>query len=101
MQLGYIEDIEEPGQKPAVPHENLTMLHILRPNPRDGPNNSCGQFVRSFFVAHQNLFPRLKVISFTIEGEYIVVPMFYPWFCSGVKPTREVLDKLEDVFDFD
>ena len=94
-------DIEEPDKKPAVPYENLTTLHMLRPNPRNGPNNSCGQFVRSFFVVHQNLFPRLKVISFTIEGGYIVVPMFYPWFCFGVKPTREVLDRLEDVFSFD
>jgi len=84
----------------ADPHENLTTLHILRPDPRHGPNNSCSEFVRSFFVAHQNLCPKLKVISFTIYGEYIVVPMFYPWFCSGVKPTREELAKLGDGFSF-
>ena len=84
----------------ADPHENLTTLHILRPDPRHGPNSSCSEYVRSFFVAHQNLFPNLKVISFTINGEYIVVPMFYPWFCSGVKPTREELAKLGDGFSF-
>jgi len=93
MRLGTVK-----GEIPAVPHENLTTLHILRPDPRHGPNNSCSEYVRSFFVAHQDLFPKLKVISFTINGEYIVVPMFYPWFCSGVRPAREELAKLGDEF---
>jgi len=97
MRLGTIE---ESNTIPVVPHENLATLHILRPDPRHGPHNSCGEFVRSFFVDNQNLFPRLKVISFTIEGEYIVVPVFYPWFCSGVRPTREELAKLGDGFSF-
>ena len=96
MRLATIKD-----EIPTDPHENLTTLHILRPYPRHGPNNSCSEFVRSFFVAHQNLFPKLKVISFTISGEYIVIPMFYPWFCSGVRPTREELAKLGDGFSFD
>ena len=98
MQLGTIE---ESDKIPALPYENLATLHILRLDPRRGPHNSCSEFVRSFFVAHQNLFPRLKVISFTIKGEYVVVPMFYPWFCSGVRPTREELAKLGDEFRFD
>ena len=72
MQLGTIE---EPDKIPAVPYKNLTTLHILRLNPRHGPHNSCGEFVRSFFVAHQNLCPRLKLISFTVKGEQVVVPM--------------------------
>jgi hypothetical protein len=97
MQLGTIEESDEIL---AAPHENLTTLHISRPDPRHGPHISCSEFVRSFFVAHQNLFPRLDVISFTIDGEYIVVPMFYPWFCSGVRPTREELAKLGDGFSF-
>ena len=98
MQLGTIEESDE---IPAVPHDNLTTLHISRSDPRHGPRNSCGEFIRSFFVAHQNLFPRLKVISFTIEGEYVVVPMFYPWFCSDIRPTREELAKLGEEFSFD
>jgi hypothetical protein len=96
-----LSTIEESDEILAAPHENLTTLHILRPDPRHGPQISCGEFVRSLFVAHQNLFPRLEVISFTIDGEYIVVPTFYPWFCSGVRPTREVLARLEDVHRFD
>ena len=98
MELGTIEESEEIS---AVPHDNLTTLHILRPAPRHGPRNSCSEFVRSFFVAHQYLFPKFTIISFTIEGGYIVVPMFYPWFCSGVRPTREELAKLGDEFSFD
>lgn len=97
MRLGTIE---EPDTIPLVPHENLATLHILRPDPRHGPCNSCSEFVRSFFVANQNLFPRLKVISLTIKGENILVPMFYPWFCSGVRPTREELARLGDGFSF-
>ena len=98
MQLRTIEESEK---IPAVPYKNLTTLHILRRDPRHGSHNSCSEFVRSFFVAHQNLFPRLKVISITIKGEYVVVPVFYPWFCSGVRPTREELAKLGDEFCFD
>ena len=76
MQLGTIE---ESDKIPAVPYKNLTTLHILRRleplEPRRGPPNSCSKFVRSFFVAHQNLCPRLKLISFTVKGEQVVVPM--------------------------
>ena len=97
MRLGTIE---ESDTIPVAPHENLTTLHLLRPDPRHGPRNSCSEFVRSFFVANQNHFPRLKVISLTIKGEHIVVPMFYPWFCSGVRPTREELARLGDGFSF-
>ena len=95
MQFGTIEESDKIS---AVPYKNLTTLHVLRLDPRHDPHNSCGEFVRSFFVAHQNLFPRLKVTSFTIKGEYIVVPMFYPWFCSDVTPTREELAKLGGSF---
>ena len=98
MQLGTVE---ESKRVPAVPHDNLTTLHILRPDPRHGPRNSCCAFVRSSFVARRKLFPRLKVISFIIEGVNIVVPMFYPWFCSDVGPTREKLAQLGDEFSFD
>ena len=94
-----LSTIEESDKIPAVPYKNLTTLHILRLDPWRGPHDSCGEFVRLFLVAHQNLFPRLKVTSFTIQGEYIVVRMFYPGLCSGVKPTREELAKLGDGFD--
>jgi hypothetical protein len=95
MQLDTIEESDEKG---AVPHENLTTLHILRPDPRHGPHKSCSEFVRSFFVAHHKRFPNIMVISFIIDEEYIVVPMFYPWFCSSFRPTREELVVLGDGF---
>ena len=94
-----LSTIEESDKIPTVPYKNLTTLHILRLDPRHGPPDSCGEFVRLFLVTHQNLFPRLKVTSFTIQGEYLVVRMFYPGLCSGVKPTREELAKLGDGFD--
>ena len=95
-----LDSIEELDEIPAVPHGNLTTLHILGSGSQHGSSRSCGEFIRSTFVAHQNLFPKLKVISFTINGECIVVPMFYPWFCADVRPTREEVAKLGDEFSF-
>ena len=92
---------EEPDNIPAYPHKNLTMLHILQPDPRHGPDYSCGEFVHSFFVVHQNLFPRLKDVSFTLKGGYTVVPMSHPWFRLGIRPTREELIDLGDGFSLD
>jgi hypothetical protein len=93
--------IEQSDGIPVLPHKNLTTLHILRPDPRHGPHISCSEFVHSFFVAHQNVFPRLKDVSFTLKEKYIVVPMSHPWFLSGNRPTREELASLRDGFSFD
>jgi hypothetical protein len=87
---------EEPESTTAHPHTKLTTLHILRPDPRHGPYNSCSNFLRSFSVVYHDLFPRLTDISFTLNGRYIVMPMSHPWFWSGVGPTREELANLGD-----
>ena len=93
--------IEGSGDKPVLIHKNLTTLHILRPDPRHGPHSSCDEFVRSFFVAHQNLFPRLRDVSIILRGEYTVVPMSYLWFGSGVRPVRAELANPGDGISFD
>lgn len=79
---------------PAYPHMNLTTLNILRPDPRHGPHNSCGKFVHSFFVVHQDLFPGLKDVRFALNEGYIIAPMSHPWFLSGVGQAREQLTHL-------
>lgn len=95
MQLGVSDDT------PASSHMNLTTLNLLRPDPRHGPHQSCGEFVHSFFVVHQGLFPGLKDVIFTLNGGYVVVPVSHPWFLSGVRPTREPLTQLGDGFSVD
>jgi len=98
MRLGIIE---ESDNIPAHRHENLTTVHMLRPDPRHGPHYTRGEFIRSFFLAHQNLFPRLKDVSFPLKERYMVVPMSHHWFWSGIEPTMEELDNLGDEFSLD
>jgi hypothetical protein len=91
MRLGNLEESDN-----IIPHHhtNLTTLHILRPDPRHGPHNSCREFVRSFSGAHQNLFPRLKDVSFTLKEEYLVIPVSHSWFWPGIGPMKEELATL-------